>query len=227
MAVMYARTRLAVAFGAAVLLSACTVHKTEVPSLSGPSGLGTGISIAISPDVLPQDGLSQSLVTITAINNVGQPAANVQMRADIAVGGVLSDFGRLSAKSLVTDSNGHATTVYTAPAPVLGFVTSQKVDIEVDADRQQLRQQQSARGEPQRSCSPGVVTTSSALVPRSSCPAVAERRRCGHIDRDGHGSVAIRPGASSVCVGFWRRNDRLGPDGHAHVPQYGVMASSG
>jgi PKD repeat protein len=133
MSLIYARTRLLVAtVGAALALSACTVHSTNVPALSGPSGLGNNITIAVSPDFLTQDGASQSLVTITALNSNGQPQTNVQLRVDIAVAGVVSDFGRLSAKSLVTDGNGHATTIYTAPPPpsvVVGNGT--KIDIRV------------------------------------------------------------------------------------------------
>lgn len=132
MALMNARIRLAVAVGVAAALSACTVHKTEVPSLSGPSGLGTNISLTVSPDVLTQDGLSQSLVTVTALDSNGQPKANVQFRADIAVGGAITDFGRLSAKNLVTDSTGHATLTYTAPpAPTIVVGNGTKVDIEI------------------------------------------------------------------------------------------------
>lgn len=134
MAVINARSRFAVTVvGLTVSLSACTVHKTDVPSLSGPSGLANpGITITVSPDVLTQDGVSQSLVTITATNSNGQPAANVQLRSDIAVAGTVTDFGRLSAKSLVTDGNGHATTVYTAPpAPQIVVGNGTKVDIQV------------------------------------------------------------------------------------------------
>ncbi len=171
MAVMYPRNRFAVAFGVAVVLSACTVHKTEVPSLSGPSGLGSNISIAVSPDVLPQDGLSQSLVTITAINNVGQPAANVQLRADIAVGGVLTDFGRLSAKSLVTDASGRATTTYTAPpAPLVVVGNGTKVDIDVTPIDGNF-DNNNPRVASLMLVAPGIVTSSSALVPDFTPPS--------------------------------------------------------
>jgi PKD repeat protein len=168
---MYPRTRSAVALGVAVLLSACTVHKTEVPTLSGPSGLGTNISITVSPDVLPQDGLSQSLVTITALNNVGQPAANVQLRADIAVGGVFTDFGRLSAKSLVTDGTGRATTTYTAPpAPLVVVGNGTKVDIDVTPIDGNF-DNNNPRVASLMLVPPGVVISNSALVPDFTPPS--------------------------------------------------------
>jgi PKD repeat protein len=118
MALTYARTRFgAIAVGLTLALAACTVHKTETPPLTGPSSLGTTIVITVSPDVLSWDGASQSLVTITAIDSNGQPLRNMSLRVDIAVGGVVTDFGRLSAKSILTDSTGHASVIYTAPPP--------------------------------------------------------------------------------------------------------------
>lgn len=97
--------------------AACTVHKQETPSLTGPSELGTSIVVQVSPDVLAQDGTSQSLVTITARNASSQPIGNLSLRADIAVNGTIveSALGTLSARSVVTDGNGRATLMYTAP----------------------------------------------------------------------------------------------------------------
>lgn len=101
---------------AAVLLAgACTMKSQDAPGLSGPSELGTSINISITPDVLTQDGASQSVVTVTALDANGQPIRNLSMRAEIVAGGTLVDFGTLSARTLVTDSNGKATLVYTAP----------------------------------------------------------------------------------------------------------------
>jgi PKD repeat protein len=103
---------------AALLLAAswgCTTKKQEAPPLTGPSELGTSISITVSPDVLRQDGASQSLVTVTARDNSGQPLRNLTLRAEITVGGIITDFGNLSARNIVTDANGRATSVYTAP----------------------------------------------------------------------------------------------------------------
>ena len=100
----------------AVLLGACTVKKQETPDLSGPSELSTSINISVTPDVLSQDGASQSLVTITARDANGQPLRNLPVRAEITVNGVITDFGTLSARNVVTDANGRATFTYTAPA---------------------------------------------------------------------------------------------------------------
>lgn len=102
----------------ALLLAAawgCTTKKQEAPPLTGPSELGTSLSITVSPDVLRQDGASQSLVTVTARDNAGQPARNLALRAEITVGGIITDFGSLSARNIVTDASGRATFIYTAP----------------------------------------------------------------------------------------------------------------
>jgi len=114
------------------LVAACTVHKQDgAPALTGPSELSTSITMTVTPDVLTQDGASQSLVTITARDNNGQPFRNLPLRAQIAVNGVEVDFGTLSAKSLVTDGNGRASLTFTAPAPPGGPAPATDVQIVV------------------------------------------------------------------------------------------------
>lgn len=101
-----------------VALSACTTKKTEPPDLSGPSEFGTSVVLSASPDVLPQDGVSQSQIVVVARDANSQPLRNLSLRADISVGGTVTDFGTLSQKALSTGSDGRATVVYTAPAAV-------------------------------------------------------------------------------------------------------------
>jgi PKD repeat protein len=108
--------RLGAALGIALLVGGCTLKKQDAPSLTGPSELGTSVRLAASPDVLNQDGASQSTVTIQTLDNNGQPLRNVSLRAEILVNGTLVDFGSLSARNVTTDANGHAVVVYTAPA---------------------------------------------------------------------------------------------------------------
>jgi chitodextrinase len=106
---------LIVAILLAVALSGCTLKKQETPSLTGPSELGTSLALNASPDILTQDGASQSVVTVDARNSNGQPLRNLSVRAEIVSGGVAADFGTLSARNVVTDGSGRATVVYTAP----------------------------------------------------------------------------------------------------------------
>lgn len=115
-----------------LLASACTVKKQETPALTGPSELSTSISISVTPDTLSQDGASQSLVTITARDHNGQPLRNLPLRAEIAVNDIVTDFGTLSARNLVTDANGRATVIYTAPAaPAISVDSGTIVQIRV------------------------------------------------------------------------------------------------
>ena len=87
----------------------------EAPPLMGPSEFGTSVTVTVSPDVLSLDGASQSLVTITVRDPNGKPVRNLSLRAEISIGGVRADFGSLSARNVVTGSDGRATLVYTAP----------------------------------------------------------------------------------------------------------------
>jgi PKD repeat protein len=88
----------------------------DAPRLAGPSEYAQSIAVAVSPDVLPQDGASQSMVTVTARDANTQPIRNLTLRAEIWVGGTIADFGALSARSIVTGNDGRAAVVYTAPA---------------------------------------------------------------------------------------------------------------
>jgi chitodextrinase len=101
--------------GVVALASACTMKSQDAPPLTGPSELGQSIAIAVSPDVLPQDGASQSFITVTARDENSLPIRNLTLRTETRVGGVPVDFGTLSARSVVTGSDGRATLVYTAP----------------------------------------------------------------------------------------------------------------
>lgn len=131
MAHVNARLALGILF-ATLLAGACTVKKQQAPSLTGPSELSTSITISVSPDVLSQDGASQSLVTITARDSNGQPLRNLALRTEIAVNGFITDFGTLSARNLVTDANGRASAIYTAPAAAQVSVdTGTQVQIQV------------------------------------------------------------------------------------------------
>jgi PKD repeat protein len=111
-------SRLASAVLVATAVSACTTKKVEPPAPSGPSELATSLTLSASPDVLTQDGQSTSQIVIFARDANAQPIRGLPVRADIMVGGVVTDFGLLSAKSLSTGNDGRAVTVYTAPRNV-------------------------------------------------------------------------------------------------------------
>lgn len=117
---------------AAMAMSACTTKNQEAPPLTGPSEFGQSVSVSANPDSLPQDGASQSFVTVTVRDADAQPMRGVTLRVETRVNGVPVDFGRLSARSIVTGSDGRATLVYTAPsAPAAAVDTFTIVDVTV------------------------------------------------------------------------------------------------
>src|SRR3954468_22364495 len=87
-------------------LAGCTVHKTEAPPLSGPSELALALSMTATPDSITQDGGSQSAVKITARGPDGRALATLPLRVDMTVNNVPQDFGTLSARTIVTGSDG-------------------------------------------------------------------------------------------------------------------------
>lgn len=105
------------AAAATVVLAGCTVKKTETPPLSGPSELGLSLQTKASPDILGQDGLSQSQIEITARGPDGRPVRDLALRVEMLVDGLLADYGRLSTRSVVTGDDGIARLTYTAPPP--------------------------------------------------------------------------------------------------------------
>ncbi len=155
-----------VALLAALFAAGCTMKNQEAPPLSGPSEYATSIGISIAPDVLTQDGASQSLVSITARDSDGKPMRNVSLRAEIEVGGIRADFGSLSARNLVTSSDGRASVVYTAPAAPSGFSVDTRtiVDIVITPVGSDFNNSSSRTGAI-RLVPPGIVVPPDGLVP--------------------------------------------------------------
>jgi len=124
------RTLKATALLVAIAVTAgagCTVDRQDAPEMSGPSELGTSVTLYASPDTLRQDGASQSQITIQAQDPNGQPVRNLPIRLDVAVNGTLADFGQLSGKNLVTGGDGRASATYTAPQAPADPVDTQTV----------------------------------------------------------------------------------------------------
>jgi PKD repeat protein len=116
---------------AAVVGSACTMKSNEAPSFSGPSEFGQSITVSATPDAIVQDGASQSVVTVTAQGPNAEPIPNLSLRADIRVGGLLTDFGTISARNLVTNAQGRATLVYTAPSLPVGAAVDKDAQVQI------------------------------------------------------------------------------------------------
>jgi hypothetical protein len=114
-----------------VLPAACTMKSEEAPSFTGPSEFGKSINVTVTPDAIVQDGASQSVVMVTALGINSEPLVNIPLRAEIRVDNVPTDFGSLSARNIVTDGNGRATLVYTAPATVPGAAIDTQTIVQI------------------------------------------------------------------------------------------------
>jgi PKD repeat protein len=112
---LHKSTRCAAVAVAILATAGCTVHNTEAPSVGGPSTFAMSFTMNAIPDSISQDGGSQAAIKVTMIGPDGKPLSAVPLRVDMNVNGVPQDFGTLSARTIVTDSNGVASLVYTAP----------------------------------------------------------------------------------------------------------------
>jgi PKD repeat protein len=92
----------------AVMTAACGLDSQAPPPLIGPSGLGSGVTVTASPDQLPRDGSSQSVVTVTSRDPNNRPVAGQRLTV-VVVG------GSASQESVTTNSDGRATFAVTAP----------------------------------------------------------------------------------------------------------------
>jgi PKD repeat protein len=77
----------------------------------GPSEFDLSLTIAAAPDVLTQDGISQSTLSLVTRGPQGTAVGGVPIRLSMSQAA-----GTLSATTLTTGSDGRASAVYTAPA---------------------------------------------------------------------------------------------------------------
>jgi PKD domain-containing protein/Big-like domain-containing protein len=108
------RVRLMGALLTAVSLTGCTLNEQKAPDLTGPSGWSTSIAVTAAPDHLVQDGASQTVVTATVRNATGAPVAGlgINWTVEASNGTQVSP----STPFSVTNADGKATTIVTAPA---------------------------------------------------------------------------------------------------------------
>jgi PKD repeat protein len=86
----------------------CNLHDVEAPTPMGPSELAMSVTVTASPDILPEDGASQSVIGVFVRDETGNPVPNVQARLE-------TNMGRLAAATVSTGSNGRASVTFTAP----------------------------------------------------------------------------------------------------------------
>ena len=67
---------------AAVALTGCGIDKQTGPSPVGPSEFGLSVTMTATPDQLPRDGSTQSVVTITVRDSSGKPVSGQRLRSE-------------------------------------------------------------------------------------------------------------------------------------------------
>jgi len=90
-------------------LAACTVDNQSAPSLIGPGGSAQSVTLTASPDRILHNGSAQSTVTLTMMNEAGQPVSGQR----VSVG---TSAGAISNLDVVTGADGRASFLITAPA---------------------------------------------------------------------------------------------------------------
>jgi PKD repeat protein len=108
---------------AAVLTSACGLDKQTQPSLIGPADTGLSIALTATPDQLPRDGSSQSVVTVMARDINNRPIVGQRLILGVATGSPAG--AALSQSEVTTNSAGTAT--FTVSAPPSGTTGNQIV----------------------------------------------------------------------------------------------------
>lgn len=208
----------ALAVGAS-LAGGCTMKSQEAPPLAGPSEFGTSITVTVSPDILTQDGASQSVVTVTARGANSQPVGNLTLRSEINVGGVFADFGSLSARNIVTNNEGRATLVYTAPAaPAVAVDENTTVSIVVTPVGTDFNNSL-ARLATIRLVPPGGTHVPSNLSPNFTIsPSAPQDNQTVLFEACGDPSLPCAPSNNPIAAYRWTFGDGGGASGR--VTQY-------
>lgn len=96
----------------AVCVAQCSVSDQTAPSLTGPSERALSLTVTATPDQLPRDGVSQSIVTVTVRDPQGNPVVGQGLTVGVSPSAAVP-----SESSLRTDASGRATVAVTALPP--------------------------------------------------------------------------------------------------------------
>ena len=97
-----------VALAACVFVAGCTLEDGSAPNLTAPSEFALSVTMTATPDQLPRDGSSQSVVTVTVRDAAGRSVSGQRLTLS-------SSAGSLSESSVTTGSGGQASFTFTAP----------------------------------------------------------------------------------------------------------------
>jgi chitodextrinase len=190
------------------------MNSQDPPPLAGPSEFAQSITVSASPDVLSQDGASQSVITVIALGPNAEPLRGVSMRAEIHVDAVPVDFGSMSARNIVTGSDGRASLVYTAPAaPAVAVDAFTVVDIVVTPIGTDFNNSATRRASI-RLVPPGIVVPSDGLQPYFSfSPAAPQENQDVLFQACNDPTRACAPANNPIVSYSWNFGDGEGDSG--------------
>lgn len=96
---------------------ACSVEQSSAPAFTGPSEFALSVTLTATPDQLPRDGSSQSVVTVIVRDEAGRPVSGQRLA-------VTSNVGTVSQTEVVTGDDGRATFAFVAPGASNGSNTA-------------------------------------------------------------------------------------------------------
>jgi len=99
---------LPVSAAVAVLLTGCTTQEVNTPTPVGVSEQGVGMLLTASPEFLPRDGSSMSIITVRIFDENGKPVPGYGIHLDATA-------GTLSATEVPTGNDGSAQITFIAP----------------------------------------------------------------------------------------------------------------
>lgn len=114
--------RAAIVLVASLWAVGCALDSGEAPGLTGPSGFALSVTATATPDRLPRDGTSQSVITLNVRDAQNRPVAGQRLTL-----GATPSAAALSVTEVVTDANGLAT--FTLTAPPAGAIAGSVVTI--------------------------------------------------------------------------------------------------
>src|SRR5690242_7150750 len=95
----------------AIATSACSLDNQKAPSLIGPSGLGKQVIVTASPDQLPRDATSQSVITVEVRDASGKGIPGTIVSVGATTGALVTQH------QVTTSGDGKATFAVVAPGP--------------------------------------------------------------------------------------------------------------
>jgi PKD repeat protein len=98
------------ALGVSLSIAGCALDNVDAPGLTGPSEFGLSVTATATPNRLPRDGSSQSVVVLSVSDAKNTPVAGQRLTLAVSTAAAA-----LSATEVVTDSSGQATFTLTAP----------------------------------------------------------------------------------------------------------------